>query len=101
MLENQLKQEKVENKTYQQHIKKLQGDLPPMDSEIDRVLATKKILAQKESTIHILNKKLNIQTIQLIRASDLIFLEKGRVRGLALHPICFATYLCHMNDHHH
>ena len=47
MLENQLKLEKVVNKTYQQQIKKLQGDLLAMDSELDRGNTTKKILAKK------------------------------------------------------
>ena len=56
ILENQLKREKIENKTYQQQIKKLQGDLVVMDSELDRGQATKKILAEKENTIQLLMK---------------------------------------------
>ena len=41
-LENQLKQEKIENKIYQQHIKKLQEYVVAMDNELDRGQATKK-----------------------------------------------------------
>ena len=46
-LENRLKQENIENKTYRQQIKKLQGDIIAMDSEPDRGKATKKILVEK------------------------------------------------------
>ena len=57
-LENQLKQEKIENKTYQRQIKKLQGGLLTMDSEPERGQDTKNILGEKENTIQLLNKKL-------------------------------------------
>ena len=57
-LENQLKQEKIENKTYQRQIKKLQGGLLTMDSELDRGQATKNILGDKENTFQLLKKKL-------------------------------------------
>ena len=50
-IEGQLKQEKVEKKMHQQQIKKLQGDLLDMDSEVDKGHATKNILVEKESTI--------------------------------------------------
>ena len=50
-LESQLKQEKVENKTYKKHIKKLQGDLLSMDSERDKGKNTNKILDETENTI--------------------------------------------------
>ena len=49
-LENQLKQEKIENKNYQHQIKKLYGDLLIMDSEPARGQSTKKILAEKKKT---------------------------------------------------
>ena len=53
-----MKQEKMENNTYQHQIKKLQGDLLAMDSDPGREQATKKILAEKESTIQLLKKKM-------------------------------------------
>ena len=46
-LENQLKQENIENKAYQQQIKKLQTDLIAIDSEPYKGQSTKKILAEK------------------------------------------------------
>ena len=65
-LESQLKQEKVENKTYQQHIKNLQGDLLSMDSERDKGKNTNKILDEKENTIYLWKKKLKILATQFI-----------------------------------
>ena len=50
-VENQLSQEKVENKVHQQQIKQLQGDLLDMDGEVEKGQATKKIMAEKENTI--------------------------------------------------
>ena len=77
-LENQLKHEKIENKTYQQWIKKIQGDLLDMDSELDRGQATKKFFARKEHTIQLLKKKLKIPATQLTQASELTVLEKQK-----------------------
>ena len=77
-LENQLKQERVENKTYQQQIKKLQGDILAMDSKEDKGKTTKKILSEKEITIQLLKKKLKILATQQIQASKLTFLEKEK-----------------------
>ena len=68
----------MENKTYQQKIKKLQGDLLAMDSEPYRVQATKKILTKKENIIQLLNKKLKIPTTQLIQTSELTMVEKEK-----------------------
>ena len=59
-IENQLRQEEVENKLHQQQIKKLQGDLLAMDSEVDKGHETKNILVEKENTIHLLKNKLKI-----------------------------------------
>ena len=73
-----MKQEKIENKTYQDQIKKLQGDLIDLWSEPDRGQATKKILAKKENTIQLLKNKLNILATQLIQASELTLLEKEK-----------------------
>ena len=75
-IENQLKQEKVENKVHQQQIKKLKGDLLAMDSEVYKGQETKNILAEKESTIQLLKKKLKIPSTQLIQDSKLTELEK-------------------------
>ena len=61
-VEIQLKQEKVENKIYQQQIKKHQDDLMAMDSDPNRGQATNKILAEKESTIQLLINMLKIPT---------------------------------------
>ena len=44
-IENQLRQERVENKAHQQQIKKLQGDLLTADSETNKGEATQKLLA--------------------------------------------------------
>ena len=59
-IENQQRQEKVENKVHQEQLKKLQGDLLTMDSEVDKGEVTQKILAEKESIIQLLKKKLKI-----------------------------------------
>ena len=53
-----MKQEKVENKTYQQQIKKLQGDVLDMDSEQYRGQDTMKILVEKENIIQLLKKEI-------------------------------------------
>ena len=47
-----------------------------MDSEVDKGKETQNILAEKENTIQLLNKKLKNPTTQLIHASELIELEK-------------------------
>ena len=70
-IEVQLKQEKVENKIHQQQIKKLQGDLLPMDNEQYRGRDTMKILVEKENIIQLLKKKLKIPATQLIQSSEL------------------------------
>ena len=59
-IENQLKQDKAETKVYQQQIKKLQGDILAMDSEVDKGQETKNILAEKDSNIQLLKKKMKI-----------------------------------------
>ena len=50
-IENQSRQERVENKAHQQQIKKLQGYLLTVDSETNKAEDTEKILVEKESTI--------------------------------------------------
>ena len=77
-IENQLRQEKVENKVHQQQIKKLQGDLLAIDNEANKGEVTQKILTEKENTIHLLKKKLEIPAMRLIQASELTELEKEK-----------------------
>ena len=77
-IENQLRQEKVENKAHQQQIKKLQGYLLAANGETNKGEATQKLLAEKESTMQLLKKKLKAPTTQLIRASELSEVEKER-----------------------
>ena len=49
-----------------------------MDSEVEKGQETKKNLAKKENTIHLLKKKLKIPTTQLIQAYELTELEKEK-----------------------
>ena len=65
-VENWLRQERVENKSHQQQIKKLQGDLLTADNEADKGAWNHKLLNEKENTIHLLKKKLKIPATQLI-----------------------------------
>ena len=76
MREIQSKQEKVENKIHQHHIKKLQGYIRAMDSEPYRGHTTNKILDNKENTIQLLKKKLKFPSTRLIQAFELTELEK-------------------------
>ena len=57
-IEGKLKQEKMENKVHQQRIKKLQGDIFAMDSEVDKGHTTNRILDEKENIIQLLKNKL-------------------------------------------
>ena len=77
-IEIQLEKDKVENKIHQQQIKKLQGYLLAMDSEVDKGQATMKILAENKSSIQLLKKKMKISATQLIQASELTKLEKTK-----------------------
>ena len=59
-VEDLLRKEKVENKSYQTQIKKLQVELLVVDSQADKGAATQKLLNEKENVIQLLKKKLNI-----------------------------------------
>ena len=50
------------NKSHQQQIKKLQGDLLEIYSEANEGEASKKLLAKKENNIQFQKKKLKIPT---------------------------------------
>ena len=67
-IENQLRQEKVENISHQAHIKNLQTDLLAAESQVDKGSGIKQLLNEKENAIQLLNKKLNIPSTQLIQA---------------------------------
>ena len=76
--ENQLRQERVENKAHRQQIKNIQGDLLTAYNEVDKGAATLKFLIEKENTIKLLKKKLKIPATELIQASELTELEKEK-----------------------
>ena len=75
-VDNQLSQERVENKAPQQQIKNIQGELLTIDNEADKGEATQKLLNEKESTIQLLKNKLKILATHLIQATELTELEK-------------------------
>ena len=75
-IENQLRQERVENKAHLQQIKNLQGYLLTPDSDTNKGEETQKLLAKKENTIQLLKKKLKNPATQLIQALELTELEK-------------------------
>ena len=75
-IENQLRQEKVENKYHQAQIKKLQTDLLTVEGQDDKGEGIQKLLNEKENAIQLLKKKLKIPATQLIQASELAKLEK-------------------------
>ena len=50
-VENQLRQERVENKAHQQQINKFQRDLLIVDSKAKKGEATHKLFNEKENTI--------------------------------------------------
>ena len=70
-IENQLRQEKVENKAYQQQNKKIRGDQLAADSEENKGEENKKFLNEKENTIQLLKKEMKIPTTQLIQSSEM------------------------------
>ena len=56
-LENQLRHEKVENKSHSVQIKRLQTDIINSGTKLANVQASKKLLEEKEKTIQVLKKK--------------------------------------------
>ena len=75
-IENQLREEKVENKSHQEQIKKLRTDVQATESQGDKGAGIHKLLNEKENAIQQLKKKLNIPSTQLIQAFELVELEK-------------------------
>ena len=57
---NGLRQERVENKSHQQQIKNIQGDLLTIDNEVDKWELTHNILYEKKNIIQFLKNKLKI-----------------------------------------
>ena len=57
-IENQLRQEKVENKSHQAQIKKLQTDVLPAEIQEDKGAGIHKLLNEKQNAIQLLKKKL-------------------------------------------
>ena len=62
-IENQLRQEKVENRAHQAQIKKLQTDLLLVENEADKGVGTKRLLKEKEDTIQLLKKSWRFQLL--------------------------------------
>ena len=68
----------VENKAYHSQIMKLQIDLSVADNPRDKGTTTKRILKDKEGTIQLLKKKLEILTTWLIQTAELTKIEKEK-----------------------
>ena len=77
-IENQLRQEKVENKAHHTHIKNLQTDILAVGGQADKGACMKKILDEKEDTIQLLKKKLKIPATQFIGGPELVEIEKEK-----------------------
>ena len=74
-IENQLRQEKVDNRAHQAQIKNLQTNLLVAKSQEDEGSCIQKLLNEKENAIQLLKKMLKIQSTLLIQASELAELE--------------------------
>ena len=77
-IENQLRQEKVENKGHHVQIKKLQTYLLATKRQANKGERIQKLVNEKENDIQLLKKKLKIPSTQLIQASKLAELEKEK-----------------------
>ena len=73
-----LRKEKVENKSHQTQIKKLQVELLVTDSQADKGAIAQNLLSEKENAIQLLKKKLKIPSTQLIQTSKLTEFEKEK-----------------------
>ena len=73
-----LRKERVENKAYQTQIKKLQVDLSVADNPGDKGVSTQRLLKDKEGTIQLLKRNLEIPFAQLIQMVELTEIEKER-----------------------
>ena len=77
-IENQLRQEKVENKSHQAQINKLQTDLLAAKIQANKGAGIQKLLNEKENGIYLLEKKFKIPPTQWIHAPELAGLEKEK-----------------------
>ena len=73
-----LQNERAENKAHLAQIKNLKVDLSIADSQGDKGVATQRLLKDKEGTIQLLKKKLEIPSTWLIQTPELIEIEKER-----------------------
>ena len=77
-MEVQLKHDKVENKANLIQIKKLQADVISLGSEAGNAQATKKILEEKDNTIQVLKKRLNIPNSEHAQSPELFALQEEK-----------------------
>ena len=75
-IENQLRQEKVENKAHQTQINKLQTKLLATGGQSDKGAGIQRLLDEKEKEIQLLKKKILIPATQLIQGHELAKMEK-------------------------
>ena len=61
-----LRKERVENKAHLEQIKKLKMDLSIVDIPGDKGVSTQRLIKDKEGTIQLLKKKLEIASARLI-----------------------------------
>ena len=72
------RKEKVEDKSHQTQIKKIQVKLLVVDSQANKRDSTQKLWKEKENAIKLLKKKLNIPSTQLIQTSELTKFKKEK-----------------------
>ena len=78
-IENQMRQEKVENKAHQTHIKKLQIELLATGGQSDKGDGCiQRLLDEKGKEIQLLKNKILIPTTQLIQGPELADIEKEK-----------------------
>ena len=75
-IENQLRQEKVENKAHQTQIKKLQTKVLAVGGQYDKGVGIQRLLDEKEKEIELLKKNILIPSTQLIQGLELAEIEK-------------------------
>ena len=68
----------MENKAHLDHIKNIQVDLSIVDSSGDKGVAIQRLLKDKECTIQLLKKKIEIPSAQLIQTAEFTKIEKER-----------------------
>ena len=77
-MEIQSKHHKVGNKANLIQIMNLQGDIISLGIEPNNVQATKKLLEEKDNTIQVLKKKLNIPNTEHVQSSELFTLQEEK-----------------------